>query len=225
MVGLMIAFKYDKGDSLKTLTCDRRSLFGCLLIALVYFLGSGCTHAIPRFGMGGRYLQGRSEITKTRGGNVDQAIVALESVAREDPTYKDSLTLLGRAYYAKGRYGDAKLILQRALAVEKEDEIAWLVLGMTQLRQGEDGKGLEAFMGGITLLGKKSAEGYRGYIYWDLNGKVRIAIRRGVAAARKGLEEKEDLIRSGQNILVAIDEEDWKQESEKGSHREGVVGY
>ena len=195
-----------------------------LLLAISLLFVSGCTHAIPRFGTGGRYNEGREELIKPRGGNADKAIVALESVVREDPMYKDSLTLLARAYYNKGRYGDAKLILQRALAVNAEDEIGWLVLGITQLRLGENDKGMETVRSGLTLLSKKTTEGYRGYRLWDLNGTVRTSIRRSIAVARKGLEEKENLIRTGENILAAIDEEDWRQRIERTIEQEGFSG-
>lgn len=198
--------------------------FIALLVIIVYLLASGCTHAIPRFGIGGRYNEGREELIRTRGGNVDKATVALESVVRDDPFYKDSLTLLGRAYYKRGRYEDAKLILQRAVAVNAEDEIAWLALGLTQLRQGENEKGLEAIRGGLTLLSKKSGEGYQGYLYWDIAGKVRIAIRRSIVLARNGLEEKENLIRSVENVLNAIDFEEWNQRIEKTIENEGFSG-
>jgi len=90
---------------------------GHLLLAICYLLISGCSLSIPRLGIGGSYLGGRDEFLKGRGGNMDKAVVALETVVREDPTYKDSLTLLGRAYYRKGRYEDAGQILKRALAV------------------------------------------------------------------------------------------------------------
>ena len=114
-----------------------------LLFAIFYslfaFLSvSGCS--IPRFGVGGRYLEAKDEITRPRGGDINKAIANLEGIVRENPTYQDSLTLLGRAYYKTGRYQDASLILQRALAVNKDDEIAWLVFGLTQLRLGEDRK-------------------------------------------------------------------------------------
>ena len=55
---------------------------------------------------------------------MDRAVVALEAVVMADPTYKDSLTYLGRAYYRKGRYQDAFAILQRASAVNPDNEIA-----------------------------------------------------------------------------------------------------
>jgi tetratricopeptide (TPR) repeat protein len=166
-------------------------------------------------GTGGKYLEAKEEITRKRGGNIDKAIVSLETVVREDPTYLDSLTLLGRAYYMRERYGDAKLILQRALAVNKEDEIAWLTIGLAELRLGENQRGLEATQGGLTLFSKVSVEGYRGYRYWDRAGQVKIATRRAVNAARNGLGEKENLVRSVENLLATIDEEEFRLRSEK----------
>lgn len=192
----------------------RRLSFGALAISLLLV---SCSR--PAFlggiGTGGKYLEAKEEITRKRGGNIDKAIVSLETVVRDDPTYRDSLTLLGRAYYIRERYGDAKLILQRALAVDKQDEIAWLTFGITELRLGENQKGLEATQGGLTLFGKVSTEGYRGYKYWDRAGKVKIVLRRAVGTARKGLEDRENLIRSIENLLAAIDEEEWMLRSEK----------
>ena len=64
---------------------------------------------------------------------MDKAVVSLEYVVSQDPTYKNSLTYLGRAYYRKERYKDAYVILQRAVAVNKDDEIAWLALGLVAM--------------------------------------------------------------------------------------------
>jgi len=139
---------------------------------------------------------------------MDKAIAALESVAQQDPTYKDSLTLLGRAYYQKGRLQDAYAILQRALAVNKNDEIAWIVLGMVQLKLGQDAKGLESLQGGITLLSKLSVDGYRDFAYWDTRGLVRSSIRRTAFLSTKGLEEKAQLVGSAELLLARIDEEE-----------------
>ncbi|MBI2996936.1 MAG: tetratricopeptide repeat protein [Deltaproteobacteria bacterium] len=184
---------------------------GAVLVAASLWLASSCTHAIPRFGIGGRYAEGKAEVTKSRGGNLDRAILSLEAVVRQDPTYEDSLTLLGRAYYKKGRYGDARQILERALLVKKDDEIAWLALGLAQMRLGEDQKGLETVKGALTLLGRAMTDGYREYPEWDPNRVVRTSLRRSVVQATKGLEEKNDLIRSLEVLLDRIDDEEWRQ--------------
>jgi tetratricopeptide (TPR) repeat protein len=189
----------------------RSSALSSLLLALGFLLLSSCTHAIPRFGIGGRYAGGREEVTKSRGGNIDRAIVALEAVALQDPTYRDTLTLLGRAYYKNGRYGDARQILIRALSLNKDDEIAWLVLGVAQMRLGEDQRGLESIKGGLTLLGKAMTDGYRDFPEWDPNRIVRTSLRRSVLLATKGLEEKTNLVRSLEVLLDRIDDEEWRQ--------------
>ncbi|MFQ5849005.1 MAG: tetratricopeptide repeat protein [Candidatus Binatia bacterium] len=160
------------------------------------------------FGIGGRYLDAKSEIVKRRG-NINRAITKLEYVVRRDPFYEDSLTLLGRAYYKRGRYQDAFEILKRALAVNPEDEIAWIMLGLTQLRLGDDIRGLESFKGGLTLLSKVSKDGYRGLDFWDKNRLVRSALRKAILYVSKGLEEKKRIIQSGEILLARIDDEEW----------------
>ena len=184
-----------------------RWTFAILLIA-------GCgtslaTHDIPRFGTSGQYLEGRSQFLRGRGGNMDKAVEALGKVVSDDPLYKDSLTLLGRAYYNKHMYRDAYQVLERALKfVDKEDEIAWVTLGITQLRLGEDQKGLESLKGGLTLLSGVAKSGYRDFPDWDLRGAVRVSLRRAVLLAAKGVEEKENLIRSVETLLARMDEEE-----------------
>ncbi len=146
---------------------------------------------------------------------MDTAVLALESVVREDPTYRDSLTLLARAYYRKGRYTDAIQVLQRALAVNKDDEVAWLVLGMAQLRLGQGEKGLETLKGGITLVSKASKSGYRDFSEWDRNGLVRASIGRAAVAAVKGLDAKDSLISAVETILARMDDEESLQRPEE----------
>ncbi|HXG51266.1 MAG TPA: tetratricopeptide repeat protein [candidate division Zixibacteria bacterium] len=141
-----------------------------------------------------------------------KAVARLEYVVVRDPYYKDSLTLLGRAYYASGRYRDAYEILKRALAIRPDDEIAWISLGLTELRLGNDAKGLESLKGGLTLLSKVSKEGYRGIEFWDTDGYVRAALRRAVFAVTKGLQEKESIIQTSEILLSRIDDEEWFQE-------------
>lgn len=193
------------------------SATGCFLLAIIVSFVFGCSRPAFLAGIGtsGKYLEAKEELTRRRGGNLDKAIFNLETVVREDPTYRDSLTLLGRAYYMKGKYGDAKLILERALYVNGEDEIAELVLSIAQLQLGENEQGLERVRGGLTLFSKVSTEGYKGYKYWDRSGRVKIALRRSVVLARQGLEEKDNLVRSLENLLAAIDEEEWQLRREK----------
>jgi tetratricopeptide (TPR) repeat protein len=197
-----------------------------LIFAIAGFqLLPGCSTPDWFVGLGGAYNEGRYEFYRRVGGDMDKAVDRFEYIARQDPTYRDSLTLLGRAYYRKGRYQDAHQILQRALALNAKDELAWLTYGITQLRLNDDARGVESIRGGLTLLGKAMAEdGYRGYKVWDVGGRVKNALRRAVFVALKGAEQKDELIRSVEAVLLAIDEEEFYQLIEKGVIRRSVEG-
>jgi tetratricopeptide (TPR) repeat protein len=165
--------------------------------------------------MAGKYTTGRSLLLKPRGVGVGEAIPYFEQIVQQDPFYKDTLGLLGRAYYHQGRYQDALQMLMRAVVVNSEDEIAWLTLGLTRLRLGDDEAGFENLKTGVALVNKLSKNGYRGYVRWDLNGVVRSAIRRTVLIITKdGLAQKEELIRSSELVLRRIDDEEATLESE-----------
>jgi tetratricopeptide (TPR) repeat protein len=184
---------------------DWKTLVGA--IALVGMV-MACRHDVPRFGIGGRYEEGRSQFLLGRTGDMDVAIAALESVVKEDPKYNDSLTYLGRAYYRKGRYFDAYEVLQRAIAINKEDEIAWISFGLTQLRLGQNDKGIESLKGGITLASKVMKNGYKNYLYWDTRGTVAAAMRRSAFLVAKGAEERNGILEATDRFLALVDDED-----------------
>ena len=168
---------------------------------------AGCWRP-PGIGVGGKYNDALYELGKTqRGGNAARAVVDLEYVVRRNPRYRDSLTQLGRAYYYAGRYSAAFEVLKRALALNKDDEIAWLVLGLTQLQRGDDEQGLASFRGGLTLLARATRDGYREVEaeFWDERGVVRRSLRRSISLARKGVNEKQGILRAGELLLHRVD--------------------
>lgn len=187
---------------------------------VIVFLGAvSCSNTLPRLGVGGQYEEGKDQFFRGRGGDMDRAVTSLEYVVSQDPTYKNSLTYLGRAYYRKERYKDAYVILQRAVAVNKDDEIAWLALGVTELRLGQNEKGIETLKGGITLASKVLNEGYHNYDRWDLRGTVRASIRRSAFYLTKGVEEKENIIQSTDRLLTQIDDE---ENAQKNNHTQNM---
>jgi tetratricopeptide (TPR) repeat protein len=195
-----------------------------LVILFVSFLFSCTSASIPRFGVGGRYEEGRGEFLRGRGGDIDRAVAALEYVVRQDPTYKQSLTYLGRAYYRKGRYQDAFAVLQRALAFDKDDELAWLALGLTQLRLNQNEKGIESLKGGLTLANKVWVDGYHNYRYWDTRGVVRASLRRCAFLLTKGIEEKDNIIQNTDRLLALVDEEENYQKNTRLQTERGLYG-
>jgi tetratricopeptide (TPR) repeat protein len=195
---------------------------GCSLLALVSFI-SACSAPNWYFGLGGKYNQANMELMRGRGADLEKAIGNLESIVKDDPSYRDSLTLLGKAYYRKGRYYDAFAILQRALAVNKDDEIAWLFYGLTQIKVGDNEKGLETIRGGLTLLGKAMRDNhYRDYPSWDPKGTIKNSLNRAVFQALKGLQERENLIQATEVLLARVDEEEWFQRRGRDVERDLV---
>ena len=177
-------------------------------------------------GVGGNYNDALLELGKTqRGGNVRKAIVHLEYVVRRNPKYKDSLTQLGRAYYYAGRYGSAFEVLKRALSLNREDEIGWIVFGLTQMQRGDDEVGLRSLKGGLTLLAMATKNGYKDFNeeFWDSRGVVRRAIRQSISLARKGVGEKRRVIQVGELLLHRIDRELYDAEQYE-SHSEYLEG-
>lgn len=159
-------------------------------------------------GVGGKYIEAVDELTKSRkGGDPRKAIAALHYVVRKDPEYRDSLTQLGRAYYYAGRYTASYEVLKRALIVNEKDELAWLVMGLTQLRQNDDERGLKSYKGGLSLLAKATHDGYKDFSkdFWDDRGTVRRALRRNISLARKGISAKARLLVAGEDLLYRID--------------------
>ncbi len=185
-------------------------LLGAIVFSSILVMSlSGCWRPAG-IGVGGNYNDALLELGKTqRGGNVKKAIAHLEYVVQRDPKYKDSLTQLGRAYYYAGRYGASFEVLKRALALNREDEIGWIVLGLTQMRQGDDEAALKSFKGGLTLLVQATKEGYQEIPeeFWDARGVVRRALRRSITLARKGIVEKRRIIQSGELLLHRVDRE------------------
>lgn len=179
-----------------------------LQLLLLISVSLACNHAIPRFGVGGRYEEGREQFLRGRAGDMDTAIAALEYVVSQDPTYKFSLMYLGRAYYQKARYQDAFAVLQRAVAVQNEDEQAWLALGVTQMRLGQNEKGIETLKGGVTLANKVMVDGYHNYIYWDTRGLIHASLRRTAFLLTKGIDEKNNIIQNTDRLLALIDDEE-----------------
>lgn len=172
-------------------------------------------------GVGGKYNDAVAELRRPVGRDTNKAVTNLEYVVRRDPFYLDSLTQLGRAYYYAGRYKAAFEVLKRAVAVNDQDDIAWMVLGLTQLRLGDDQQGLESFQAGLTLFIKVSKDGYRDVeqIFWDSRGVVRRTVRRSIFLSRKGVEDKQKILRIGELLLERIDRELYQAERDQALNK------
>ncbi len=186
---------------------------------IVTVLVSSCGYMnfrLPALGKVGKYVSAKNLLLEGGRAAVNDAVRLLEALATEDPFYRDALTYLGRAYYRQKRYPAALQVMRRAILVNKEDEIAWLTIGMVQLRLGDNQAGRESYKGGVALLSKLAKDGYRGYENYDLNNLVMASIRRAIFQVKKGDSvSPKSLIRAGEFILYRIDEEEVYQAGDK----------
>jgi tetratricopeptide (TPR) repeat protein len=108
----------------------------------------------------------------------ESALPYLLEAAKNDPNYvyaydlfRESVwTYLGRSQYATKKYSEARQSLERALALDKDEHLARLYLGLTLTRLGDSAQGvkeIEAGMKGIHdwLEYTESARPFEAY--WD----------------------------------------------------------
>src|SRR3990172_12799882 len=121
------------------------TLVVCLSVAVL----SGCAG----FQTGSEVLHGRQAFLI---GNHEAALAYFQSAAQKDPNYTYGTALrqgiwsyVGRAEYATGKFPQARQTLERALAANKDEDIARLYLGLTLGRAGERQQGLKEIESGM----------------------------------------------------------------------------
>lgn len=185
---------------------------GALLGSLLILLVSGCAslQTSSDFQAGrNALLTGKSEI----------ALSYFQSVAERDPGYRYGsayrqgiLSYLGRAEYAVGQLPQAQKTLERALAANREEDLARLYLGLTLARSGEQQRGVREIENGL-----KGINGFIEYIteahrfsfgqFWDPSGALRRSIRQELAALSGSERRTETLIASAETIGQQMEEE------------------
>jgi tetratricopeptide (TPR) repeat protein len=115
------------------------------------------------------------------------AVSYLRSAADLDPNYHTPgplhgsvLTYLGRAYYETGNLTEARTVLEKALANDKEDYMAGFYLGLLRLRGGDQDSGRREVETGLkriyAALESLSTSPYQG-IFWDPGRTIRSKIQ------------------------------------------------
>jgi tetratricopeptide (TPR) repeat protein len=180
------------------------TLVVCLSVAIL----SGCA--------GSEVLHGRQAFLI---GNHEAALAYFHSAAQKDPNYTYGTALrqgiwsyVGRAEYAMGQYPQARQTLERAVAANRDEDVARLYLGMTLARAGERPQALKEIEGGM-----KGIHDWLEYItqahrfsfgqYWDVSGQIRSAIRTDLAMISGRDLNWEQLIADGEWLGKKIEEE------------------
>jgi tetratricopeptide (TPR) repeat protein len=113
--------------------------------------------ACAAYNTGGQFVAGRQALLR---GDPQTALGYFLVAAQSDPNYvfravyfhEGVWTYVGRTQYATKRYQEARQSLERALSMDKDDQLARLYLGLTLARTGDLSRGIkeiESAMRGI----------------------------------------------------------------------------
>ena len=154
-----------------------------VLFSLFVFL-AGCTSV----NVGGEVQSGRQALLE---GKNETALGYFYGAAQRDPNYvyatgsspkQGVWSYVGRSEYLTGRFPQARQTLERALAANREEDIARLYLGLTLAREGDRQRGLKEIESGMRGIKNfldyiNQAQRYSIGQYWDPGRDIRSAIR------------------------------------------------
>lgn len=195
------------------------SLLKCVMLIFV----SGCAGL-----QAGQDVQAARIALQT--GRPEVALGYLRRAAELDPNYtlpytlrESVLTYLGRAYYETGNFTEARSTLEKALARDKDDQLARLYLGLTLMRSGDQDRGrreaengLKGIYNWLEDISTKSESG----IFWDPARQIRSDIEKTLA----GKLEASEFIPAAQRIGREFDEEVDKARKDETFTRYGRAG-
>jgi tetratricopeptide (TPR) repeat protein len=162
-----------------------KALNSIVFFAVVVFL-SGCAS----FQAGTNVEAGRKAFLI---GNNEAAFGYFQRAAELDPAYVYGVALrqniwsyVGRSEYSVGRLPQARNTLEKALSINREEDLARLYLGLTLARSGDRQQGVKEIQGGMKGLYDQleyisQAYRYSYGQYWDTRREIRSAIQRDLA--------------------------------------------
>jgi tetratricopeptide (TPR) repeat protein len=160
----------------------------CSAVLIALLSATGCTSLRT----GGEVQYGRQALLE---GKSEAALGYFYSAAQTDPNYvyatgsspKQSVwSYVGRSEYLTGRLPQARQTLERALAGNREEDIARLYLGLTLARAGDRERGLKEIESGMRGINNfldyiNEAQRYSIGQYWDPDRDIRGAIQVNLA--------------------------------------------
>src|SRR5215813_11121528 len=157
------------------------------LLSLLVFL-SGCTSLL----VGGEVQYGRQALLA---GSNETAVGYFYSADQRVPNYvyatgsspkQGVWSYVGRSEYLTGRIPQARKTLERALAANREEDIARLYLGLTLAREGDRQSGLKEIESGMRGINNfldyiNQAQRFNIGQFWDVDRDIRRAIQSDLA--------------------------------------------
>lgn len=206
-------------------------------ITWVLFLSVAVLSGCAAFQTGSEVLHGRQAFLI---GNHEAALAYFQSAAQKDPSYTYGTALrqgiwsyVGRADYATGRFPQARQSLERALSVNKEEDIARLYLGLTLARDGDRQRGLKEIEGGMRGIHDwleyiTDAHRFSFGQFWDTRREIRSAIQGDLAMIAGRDLDWQKLIADVEWVGKRIEEEsdlarrdESREQSRDGGGKEG----
>jgi len=159
-----------------------------LLLFLLFVFLVGCTSV----NVGGEVQSGRQALLESKN---ETALGYFYGAAQRDPNYvyatgsspkQGVWSYVGRSEYLTGRIPQARQTLERALAANREEDIARLYLGLTLVREGDRQRGLKEIESGMRGINNfldyiNQAQRYSIGQYWDSGRDIRSAIQSNLA--------------------------------------------
>lgn len=148
--------------------------------------------------VGSHFQSGRQALLRN---DPETALSYFYEVADKNPTYiyhsmdfRESIwTYVGRAQYETKRYAEARKSLERALSLDRDDNLARLYLGLTLTRTGELARGMkeiESAMQGIYDWIEYMNRTRPLQAYWDPLRQMRNSIEKDLQAGRDANPEQ-----------------------------------
>ena len=184
-----------------------------ILFALCTFL-SACT----TMQAGSAFQAGRRALI---GGDDEAALGFFQTVAESNPNFvfttgsspRQSIwSFVGRTEYLTDRFPQAQQSLERALAGDREENIARLYLGLTLIQEGDRQGGLkeiESGMRGIDnfLNNINRTQGFNIGQFWDPNRDIRSAIQYNLELISKESPNWQRLIANTERLALQMERE------------------
>lgn len=203
-------------------------------LLLMFFL-AGCT----AFAVSGQFQSGRRALLRNE---PETALAYFQGVAEKNPNYfyrsvdfrENIWTYVGRAQYETKRYPEARQSLEKALSLDRDDNLARLYLGLTLVQSGDPSRGvkeIESAMKGIYDFLEYMNRTRPFQAYWDPLGQIRGEIQKELAAISGRDSNPEQLIANAEWLGKQMEEEvdrvrdderrDFNREGDFERHRSG----
>ena len=149
----------------------------------------------------------------------ENALGYFERAAQIDPAYVYGTALqqniwsyVGRSEYSTGKLLQARNSLEKALSLNKEEDMARLYLGLTLVRSGNRPEGLKEIQGGMRGISAwieyiSQAHRFSFGQFWDTTREIRTAIQEDLAVSDSKELDWQKLISDGEWLGKRLEEE------------------